>query len=154
MLYPEARQKKHTHCSQAKNRIIMKKSFPIPFSKTYRINSAIDDFLKTFYLQQLTYMASDLLDNEYEPKDIMEGLDRAMTVCKTAGLPVACHFMPLYSDRNGVTIRDCKLSLLGYQLLLLNANPNHPATARFQLNILERLGTTAKPRPKNYDRHL
>jgi hypothetical protein len=132
----------------------MKKSFPVPFSNAYRVNTAIDDFLKTFYLQQLNYMASDLLDNDYQPKDILEALDRAMTICKNAGLQVECHFMPLYSDRNGVTIRDCKLSLLGYQLLLLNANPNHPATARFQINILERLGTSVKPRNKDYDRYL
>jgi len=115
----------------------MKNKSPILYAKSYRADKVIEDFLQSFYCQQLNYLASDLLNKGFKADEILEALNKAMNICRTAKRPVKKHFMPLYVDRDGVTIRDCKLSLLGYRLLLLNANPKHPATAHFQIKVLE-----------------
>lgn len=128
----------------------MKRSSPILFKKVYRTHKVIDGFSKAYYQHQLNYLASDLLDKGFQPTDILEALSRAMKVCRNADLVVERHFMPLYSDKNGVTIRDCKLSLTGYRLVMLNANPDHPVAARFQIKILEQIG---KAKKEDYDRY-
>lgn len=118
----------------------MKVRFPIRFSEAYRLEDVLDEFLKAFHSRQLNYLASDLLDKGYEPQDILDAVNRAMKICRNANKRVEEHFMPIYSGRDGTIIRDCKLSLLGYRLVMLNANPNNPATARFQLKMLAQAG--------------
>ncbi len=105
--------------------------------RPFRIEKVLDDFLQTFYSRQLNFLASDLLDKDYSPEDIVVALKKAMKICRKAGMDVDQHFMPLYTGRDGTSICDCKLSLVGYRLLLLNANPDNPATAAFQMKLLK-----------------
>lgn len=44
--------------------------------------------------------------------------------------------MPVYSAINQEIIQDCKLSHLGYGLVLMNANPNLSVVGDFQVNVL------------------
>jgi len=115
-----------------------------PCSKIYTIEKVIDDFLHNFNYRQLCFFASDLLDKGFTVEDIHASLRRAMAICRTAKIPLKEHFIPLYSDRDGETIKDCKLSELGFQLLILNANPKNLFAAKFQLRVLKQYSSINK----------
>ncbi len=96
-------------------------------------------FLDTLRNSQLLYLASDLLDKGLSPKDLTDAMQRAMIVCKTGGKQVEDHFLPIYSYYRGQMVNDCKLSSLGYALILLNARADNRTVAEWQLEVLDRV---------------
>ena len=101
-------------------------------------SSALDDFLDVYFTNRMEYFASGLLDIGLSPKDINTALKRAIIAAKSAGFEVRQHFHHQYSDYQGTTIGDCKLSRLGYGLLLMNANVEMPAVANWQVQLLQK----------------
>jgi hypothetical protein len=47
------------------------------------------------------------------------------------------HFFPVYTQVDGMLMNDCKLSQLGYGLVLLNADVNNPNTAQWQVRVMK-----------------
>ena len=100
--------------------------------------STFDDFLDVYFNNRMEYFASDLLDVGLSPMDINIALKRAVLAAKTAGFEVRHHFHHQYSDYRGTTISDCKLSRLGYGLLLVNANVEIQAVANWQVQLVQK----------------
>lgn len=100
-------------------------------------NETLDSFLDIYFCSQMKYLASDLLKEELSPVDISNALRRAMMACQTAELNVREHFQPVYTQVGGMLCKDCKLSLFGYALMVLNANVKIPTVAKWQLNVLK-----------------
>jgi len=111
---------------------------PVILYQNSEETNAFQHFLDTLRSSQLLYLASDLLDNGLSPKDLTEAIQRAMTVCKTGGKNIKDHFLPIYSSYRGKLVNDCKLSSLGYALVLLNARGDNRSVAEWQLELLER----------------
>lgn len=96
----------------------------------------IKEFVNSYYANSLKYRASDLLKIGLSSNDLQIAIRKALTVCRTAGHSVNRHFLPIYiSNANGM-IRDCKLSKLGYMLVIVNAKIQNTSVANFQMKVL------------------
>tara|TARA_R110000868_G_scaffold257374_3_gene514484 strand:+ start:8523 stop:8825 length:303 start_codon:yes stop_codon:yes gene_type:complete len=90
-----------------------------------------------YYSLQMTHLASDLLNKGLSPKQISDAIVMAVKIAKSSGIGTRKHFMPIYSALKQEIIQDCKLSHLGYGLVLINASPNLSAVGDFQVNVLK-----------------
>lgn len=106
------------------------------YNKNYELNESLENFLDTYFGRQMNYLASDLLDEGLSPIEIAEAVRRAMTIGKVAEIAIRRHFIPVYTFYEGTLVRDCKLSNLGYAMVLLNAAPTTPAVAAWQMKVL------------------
>ncbi len=107
------------------------------YQKVYDLHESLEEFLNAFHQHHMYYLASDLLDKCLSPTDITDAVRRAMLAAKNAGMDVRRHFSPVYTQYDSSIIRDCKLTGLGYALVLLNASPANPAVAKWQLKVLQ-----------------
>ncbi|RMF02787.1 MAG: hypothetical protein D6772_03055 [Bacteroidetes bacterium] len=98
--------------------------------------SGIDEFLDAFFIRQMNYLASDLLQEGLWPEEIASALARAIRISEAANLDVRRHFAPVYTQINQQIMKDCRLSRLAYGLVLLNARPDRPVVAQWQLKLL------------------
>ena len=85
----------------------------------------------------MKYLASDLLDKGLSPKQINEAVVMAIKIANSSGIKVYKHFMPVFSGIDHYIIQDCKLSQLGYGLVLINADVNLEVVGAFQIAILK-----------------
>lgn len=97
--------------------------------------AGFDQFLNQLYLTKMNYLASDLLREGLSPQDLVDAVRRAIMVCRNAGQTPREHFHPVYTTVNGALVRDCKLSRTGLFLVMMNANPEVPAVARWQMKM-------------------
>lgn len=109
----------------------------IVYHDRYYSEDSLEEFLDVLFYRGMDYFASDLLDKGLTPKDLSEAIKRAMLAGKTAGLELRRHFIPVYTQFEGTLVKDCKLSKLGYALLLMNANVANPVVANWQMQVLE-----------------
>ncbi len=100
---------------------------------------SLEDFLDALRSRRMKYLASALLEQGFEPKDIVEALRRAMAACRAAGYEVGEHFKPVYSSYRGSLVRDCKLTRMGYMLTVINGRPDLELTAKWQSRLLMEL---------------
>ncbi|MBT8219830.1 MAG: hypothetical protein KJP00_08395 [Bacteroidia bacterium] len=107
------------------------------YRKKYDPIESIEDFVDMYYASEMQYLASDLLDNGLSPIHIREAVRSAMTACRNAGKEVRRHFSPVYTEQRGTVINDCKLSKTGYGLVLMNADPEVPFVANWQLQVVK-----------------
>lgn len=84
----------------------------------------------------MTHLASDLLSKGLSPLQISNAITTAIKIANTSGIETHKHFMPVYSGINNEIIQDCKLSHLGYGLVLMNADASLPIVGGFQVDIL------------------
>jgi len=98
--------------------------------------STIEGFLEMFYDIQMKYLASDLFIQGLDYEDVEKAIMRAIRIAQSAGLKVDQHFKLVYSQMGTTLVKDCKLSELGYALVLINANPNNRYVAEGQLKML------------------
>ena len=108
----------------------------IIYHKEYNSNDSLENFLDLFFNREMEYFAGDLLKEGFSPSDIKEAVKRAIAAGGAAGLEIRKHFAPVYSQVNEGLIYDCKLSRLGYAMVLLNARPELPIVGEWQLKIL------------------
>ncbi|MEP2238075.1 MAG: hypothetical protein ABJI22_06915 [Maribacter sp.] len=99
---------------------------------------SIDNFLNFYYGLRLYYFASDLLYDGLSPKQISDAVTKAMNVAKNAKLNLREHFKPVFSSMDNEVVSDCKLSRLGYGLVLMNAEAKLSVVGKWQLKVLER----------------
>lgn len=102
-----------------------------------RTADSIDHFMDFYYSLQMRYLASDLLDKGLSPDHISDAVVRAIRAGKSSGMDMRKHFMPVFSAINKEIIRDCKLSEMGYGLVLMNADVKIPAVGKWQTKVLE-----------------
>ena len=79
-----------------------------------------------------------LLKDGLTPKAVEDAFIRAIKIARSSGLEVEKHFLPIYSQLDQSIVRDCKLSKLGYALVLLNADPEYIIVAEWQLEVLNK----------------
>ena len=108
----------------------------IIYSKEYNRTGTIHNFMDFYYSLQMTHLASDLLKKGLSPKQISDAVAIAVKIAKSSTIETKKHFMPVYSAINQEIIQDCKLSHLGYGLVLMNANPNLSVVGDFQVSVL------------------
>tara|TARA_R110002012_G_scaffold160895_1_gene322876 strand:- start:30642 stop:30992 length:351 start_codon:yes stop_codon:yes gene_type:complete len=107
------------------------------YEKKYNRANAIENFLDIYYNLQLSYLASDLLEEGLTPKQISDAVLKAIKVGKTSGLEIRQHFSPVFTGLNEEILNDCKLSKLAYGLVLLNADTSVSNVGQWQLKILK-----------------
>ena len=105
--------------------------------RTYRRAPSIDDFLDIYYYLNMKYWASDLLEKGWSPQQINTAVIAAIKIANSSGLETRKHFKPMFSGIKQDIIQDCKLSLLGYGLVLLNADRNLSLVGNFQVKLLK-----------------
>jgi len=103
-----------------------------------KYTDSINNFMDFYYGLRLYYFASDLLYDGLSPKQISDAVTKAMNVAKNSKLNLKEHFKPVFSSMNNEVISDCKLSRLGYGLVLLNAETNLSVVGKWQLKVLDR----------------
>ncbi|TLP74262.1 hypothetical protein [Maribacter sp. ACAM166] len=107
------------------------------YQKEYALEGSIDNFLDFFYSFQMNSLASDLLYQGLSPKQISDAIIKAINVGKSSGMNIREHFKPVFSSMNGAIVNDCKLSRLGYGLVLMNAEIKLSAVCKWQIKVLK-----------------
>ncbi|EPR66345.1 hypothetical protein ADICYQ_4479 [Cyclobacterium qasimii M12-11B] len=88
------------------------------------------------------FLASDLLYKGLSPQQIHDAVVKAMKVAKSSKMNIREHFKPVFSSIDKEVISDCKLSRLGYGLVLMNAETNLSVVGEWQRKVLEKFLTT------------
>lgn len=107
------------------------------FSHESKTMDNIAYFLDFYYTLNLSFLARDLLRSGLTPNQISEAVDRAVNVGKASRLKLHQHFKPIFSSIGKEIIKDCKLSLLAYGLVLMNADIDLKVVGNFQICILQ-----------------
>ena len=107
------------------------------YERGYKVNDVIQNFRSFYYSINMKHLASDLLDKGFSPDQIANAFTTAIKVANASGIQVQKHFMPVYSGINNQIIQDCKLSHLGYGLVLMNADVNLSVVGEFQIDVLK-----------------
>lgn len=97
----------------------------------------IHNFMEFYHSLQMKYLASDLLDKGMSPKQITEAVFKAIKIANVSGIKSNEHFKPVFSGIDNNIIEDCKLTHLGYGLVLMNADANLSVVGEFQVDILK-----------------
>jgi len=108
------------------------------YKKENRSADSIDNFMDFYYGLRMHFFASDLLYKGLSPKQISDAVAKAMNVAKSSQMNLREHFRPVFSSMDNEIISDCKLSRLGYGLVLLNAEAKLSVVAKWQRSILEK----------------
>jgi len=114
----------------------------ITYHEEYDLPAPLEDFLALLFGQQLTYFASDLLSHGLSPSAVTEAVRKAMLAARAANLNLREHFQLMYTASQDKLIRDCKLSNLGYALVLLNADVKNTTVANWQVKLVMQFLTT------------
>jgi hypothetical protein len=87
---------------------------------------------------KLIYTASQLEDmlQLENPEEIYWAIQKAITVFKTLNLNSKKHFKQVYCAQNNTISIDWKLSRLGYLLVLINCDSEHPLVAKAQIELI------------------
>lgn len=109
----------------------------IIYTERYHVSHAVHNFMDFYYSINMTYLASDLLDKGLSPEQITDAVEVAIKIANSSGIEAHKHFMPVYSGREQGVIKDCKLSHLAYNLVLMNADATLHAVGEFQVNVLK-----------------
>ena len=106
------------------------------YNSNYDTSESIQNFMDFYYSLQMKHLASDFLNKGLSPKQISEAVTMAIKIANSSNIDTHKHFKPVYSAIDQEIIKDCKLSHLGYGLVLMNADKNLPAVSEFQMDIL------------------
>lgn len=107
----------------------------IVFQRQYSNSDALQDFLNRYYQKSMNHLASDLLVKGVHPEDIKQAVKKAILATENSGFDAKKHFQPIISVTNGTSFLDCRLSKLGYSLVLLNVEPKSEYIAKLQVEI-------------------
>ena len=108
------------------------------YKESHQNADGIHNFVHLYYALSMKYLASDLIDKGLSPKQISTAVITALKIANSSGIETRKHFMPIFSSVNQTIIQDCKLSYLGYGLVLLNADVNLSVVGKFQVEILSK----------------
>ncbi|WP_272022976.1 hypothetical protein [Olleya namhaensis] len=108
------------------------------YKNTFSPTDAIENFLDFYYSSKMCYLAGDLLSKGLTPDQISDAVLNAMKAVSSSGNDVREHFMLVFSQRNNEMFKDCKLSKMGYALVLLNADVEVSLVGKWQIKVLEK----------------
>ncbi|TYB79489.1 hypothetical protein [Bizionia myxarmorum] len=106
------------------------------YKREYDVADSVQNFMNFYYATNMKHLASDLLDKGLSPVQISDAVSAAIKVVNSSGIEAHKHFMPVFSGLNEGIVQDCKLSHLGYGLVLMNANSNLSVVSEFQVDVL------------------
>lgn len=106
------------------------------YNQKYDQGDAILNFMDFYYAINMKHLASDLLHKGLTPIQISEAIVMAIKIANSSGIEAHKHFMPVFSGMDNDLIQDCKLSHLGYGLVLMNADVNLAVVGTFQVDVL------------------
>tara|TARA_R110000868_G_scaffold146491_4_gene367289 strand:- start:317 stop:670 length:354 start_codon:yes stop_codon:yes gene_type:complete len=98
---------------------------------------SIENFTDFYYSLRMRFFASDLLYKGLTPQQISIAIIKAINIGKSSGMNIREHFKPVFSGINNEIISDCKLSRIGYGLVLMNAESQLSVVGKWQLKLLE-----------------
>jgi len=101
------------------------------------MHRAPSEWMESWQYYSKKYRASDLLNEGLTPGEISVAIQRAMDACNARGLEIDEHFVPVYTRFNGGIYKDFRLSKLGLLLTFLNAQPQNPNVAAFQIEVVK-----------------
>ncbi|HEY4650101.1 MAG TPA: hypothetical protein VIG72_01755 [Pontibacter sp.] len=103
-------------------------------------SSRIDGFLDSLAERNLTFYASDLLEQRacQSLEELGQAVVRASEVCSCMQLPLRENIKAVYRARNGQVVQDWRLSPMAYMLLLLNADSRNQLVAQLQVELVKR----------------
>lgn len=107
-------------------------------TESYDVTDAVQNFMDFYYSINMKHLASDLLNKGLSPLQITEAIAKAIKIANSSGVETYKHFMPVFSGIHQQIIQDCKLSDLGYGLVLINADSNMPVVGEFQVGVLKK----------------
>ncbi|MGS0527100.1 hypothetical protein ACU8V7_20070 [Zobellia nedashkovskayae] len=107
------------------------------YRKENQTADSINNFTDFYYGLRMHFFASDLLYKGLSPKQISSAVEKAMNVAKSSKMNLREHFRPVFSSIDNEIISDCKLSRLGYGLVLMNAETKLSIVGKWQLKVLE-----------------
>ncbi len=109
----------------------------IIYHESYPTSDSMEQFFDMYNASKMTYLASDLLKNGVSGEEISKALVRAFKAGETAGLDIREHFLPICTQGAEGLFNDCKLSKVGFGLLVINADVTVPAIAKYQLKVVQ-----------------
>jgi hypothetical protein len=108
-------------------------------------NDSFNQYLESLIDHKLKYLASDLSEYGAIPTaELRKAIERSIQVCKTTNISVRKNFKAVYISTNGQLICDWRISKLGLELILLNADPSTEFVANYQLEIINRANYSSK----------
>lgn len=107
------------------------------FTGTFYGSGTAQDFMDFYHAMNMPYLASDLLTNGFLSSQISAAVSTAINVANASGIDVRKHFKPIFSGTGQGIVKDCKLSKLGYGLVLMNADLSISAVSKFQVDVLQ-----------------
>ncbi len=103
------------------------------------LDEVFDEFFTAFFSRNMPCLASDLLNEGFQEPEIVESVRRAMAVLSSVGLDTRRHFQLISTVQNGMEVRDCKLTALGYAMVLMNGPAENATVGNWQLQLLHQL---------------
>ncbi|SFT41754.1 hypothetical protein SAMN05216474_0447 [Lishizhenia tianjinensis] len=86
----------------------------------------------------LRYRATELVTTGHMGfEEMQQAVKRAMNICKVAGVEVRKHFKAIYLCREGILLRDWRLSALARKLVVINGDPNNLYVAKVQIDLFQ-----------------
>ncbi|MEK7253462.1 MAG: hypothetical protein AAB316_01850 [Bacteroidota bacterium] len=101
------------------------------------LDEVFDEFFTAFFSRNMPCLASDLLKDGFQEPEIVESVRRAMSVLNSAGMDARRHFQLVSTVQEGLEIRDCKLTALGYALVLMNGPADNAVVGDWQLQLIQ-----------------
>lgn len=109
----------------------------VTYQQESNLHMSLSNFLDLLFASKMKFLSSDLLYEGMSIIEIQSAVKKAMVVCKMAKLELRKHFLPVYTEIEGTLIKDCKLSRMGYGLVLLNIQKPNITSAMWQINVLQ-----------------
>lgn len=107
------------------------------FTGTFYGPGTAQDFMDFYHAMNMPYLASDLLTKGFLTNQISAAVAAAINVANASGIDVRKHFKPVFSSTSQGIVKDCKLSRLGYGLVIMNADSSISAVSKFQVEVLQ-----------------
>ncbi len=86
---------------------------------------------------EFCHYASQLLGKVFEEEAaLFRAVYKAIDALSIAGMPVYRHFRCIYICGDGQLKRDFLVTDLGFRMIIVQADTNHPAAARLQVETL------------------
>jgi len=103
--------------------------------------SRLHEFIDSLADQQLTFYASDLLNQQGcdSMSTLEQAVKRATEVCSSMHLPLRENFKVVFRSQNGKLVQDWRLSPMAYLLMVLNADSHNALVARAQVEMVRRV---------------
>ncbi|WP_347159179.1 hypothetical protein [Pontibacter chitinilyticus] len=103
-------------------------------------HSPIGDFINSLAESQLTYYASDLLNDKgcQSMEELSQAIRRATEVCSSMHLPLRENFKVVFRSSQGEVVQDWRLSPMAYMLMVINADSRNNLIARAQVEMVKR----------------